>query len=200
MWTDLMRRYLDVLTENEQAVVSQQELMTLYQQSKPQPQPFIKVAVEAIFPKKSELAQKIETTQIGKLDNTKYREDQPLVVIQGHKKLGYDIYTNTQDTVSQSKMKYDRPDALLTAALMSLGISLQDIKAAGGGLYIKKAMTYMIPASALGVEGKTIDAGWGTQQVQPGAFLVLEGYPSTSNIYCVNPDEGGNPAGYIPAQ
>jgi hypothetical protein len=155
------------------------------------------VAVEAIFPKNSDLAKKVEG-QVGQLDNTKYRDDQPLVVIQGHKKLGYDIYTNTAETLSQTKIKYDdKPDPLLKSALDSLNISLQDIESAGGGLYIKKALTYMIPASALNMENRTIDAGWGTQQVQSGGFLVLENYPNTTNIYCVNPDSGGNPTGYI---
>jgi hypothetical protein len=197
MSNNLMRRYLDILSENEQAVVSQQELMAAYNQSMPRAQPFIKVAVEAIFPKNSALAKKVEG-RVGQLDDAKYREDQPLVVIQGHKKLGYDIYTNTAEILSQSKMKYDKPDALLKAALDSLNISLDEIDSAGGGLYIKKALTYMIPASSLGVENRTIDAGWGTQQVQPGSFLVLENYPNTTNIYCVNPDSDGNPTGYIP--
>lgn len=199
MWQGLMRKYLDILTENEQAVVSQQELMDAYNQSKPSPRPYIKVAVEAIIPKDSELAQRLEQGLKGKLDNAKYKEDQPFMVIQGHKKLGMDIYTNNEDTVQQ-KMPYDKPDALLTSALSQLGISLQDIKSAGGGLFIKRAQTFMIPASELGMENKTIDAGWGTQDVQRGGFLVLENYPGTTNIYAVNPDEGGLPSGYIPAK
>lgn len=199
MWQNLMRKYLDILTENEQSVVSQQELMSIYNQKKPKPDAYIKVAVEAIIPKDSPLAQKLEQGLLGKLDNAKYKEDQPYMVIQGHKKLGMDIYTNSEDVVQQ-KMPYNKPDALLNAALTQLGITMQDIKSAGGGLFIKRAQTFMIPANELDVENKTIDAGWGTQQVQPGGFLVLENYPNTTNIYCVNPDEGGLPSGYIPAK
>lgn len=198
MWTDLMRKYIAVLTEAEQAVVSQQELMAAYQQNPVKPQPYQKVAVEAIIPMNSEIGQKLNQKK-GEVDAAKYNEQHPYIVIQGFKKPpNYDIYTNTEETLKQ-KMPYGQPDELLSNALKILGVSVNEIKQAGGGLFMKKAVTYMVPASALNVEGRTIDAGWGTQQVQPGGFLVLEGYPNTIKIYCVNPDSTGLPIGYIPA-
>lgn len=198
MWTDLMRKYIAVLTEAEQAVVSQQDLMAAYQQNPVKPQPYQKVAVEAIIPMNSEIGQKLNQKK-GEVDAAKYNEQHPYIVIQGFKKPpNYDIYTNTEETLKQ-KMPYGQPDELLSNALKILGVSVNEIKQAGGGLFMKKAVTYMVPASALNVEGRTIDAGWGTQQVQPGGFLVLEGYPNTIKIYCVNPDSTGLPIGYIPA-
>lgn len=194
----LMRKYLDILNEAEQEVVSQETLMTSYQQNPVKPKPYQKVAVEAIIPMNSELGQNLNKKK-GQVDAAKYNEQHPYIVVQGFKKPpNYDIYTNTKETL-QTKMPYGQPDELLVAALKVLGVSLEEIKQSGGGLFMKKAVTYMIPASALNVEGRTIDAGWGTQVVQPGGFLVLEGYPETIKIYCVNPDSSGLPIGYIPA-
>lgn len=198
MLPQLLRKYIDMLQENEQSVVSQQELMAAYQQNPVKPQPYQKVAVEAIVPMNSEIGEKLNQKK-GEVDAAKYNEQHPYIVIQGFKKPpNYDIYTNTEETL-QTKMSYDQPDELLNAALKILGVTVNEIKQSGGGLFMKKAVTYMIPAAELNVEGKTIDAGWGTQQVQTGGFLVLEGYPDTIKIYCVNPDSNGLPIGYIPA-
>lgn len=193
-----MRNLIDIVENAQQPVVSQQELMTAYQQQSVKPRPYQKVAVEAIIPMNSKLGQ-ILNQKKGQVDAVKYNEQHPYIVIQGFKKPpNYDIYTNTEDTL-QTKMPYGQPDELLLSALKILGIELVDIRKAGGGLYMKKAITYMIPARSLNMEGRTIDAGWGTQEVQPGGFLVLEGYPNTSKIYCVNPDTSGLPIGYVEA-
>lgn len=198
MLPQLLRKYIDILQENQQSVISQQDLMTAYQQNPVKPQAYQKVAVEAIVPMDSEIGKKLNQKK-GEVDAAKYNEQHPYIVIQGFKKPpNYDIYTNTEETL-QTKMPYEQPDELLDAALKILGVSVNEIKQSGGGLFMKKAITYMIPASVLNVEGRTIDAGWGTQQVQPGGFLVLEGYPNTIKIYCVNPDSTGLPIGYIPA-
>lgn len=198
MLPQLLRKYIDILQENQQSVISQQDLMTAYQQNSVKPQAYQKVAVEAIVPMDSEIGKKLNQKK-GEVDAAKYNEQHPYIVIQGFKKPpNYDIYTNTEETL-QTKMPYEQPDELLNAALKILGVSVNEIKQSGGGLFMKKAITYMIPASVLNVEGRTIDAGWGTQQVQPGGFLVLEGYPNTIKIYCVNPDSTGLPIGYIPA-
>lgn len=193
-----MRNLIDIVENAQQPVVSQQELMAAYQQQPVKPTPYQKVAVEAIIPMNSKLGQTLNQKK-GEVDAAKYNEQHPYIVIQGLKKPpNYDIYTNTQDTL-QTKMPYGKPDQLLMSALKILGINLADIRQAGGGLYMKKAITYMIPAKTLNMEGRTIDAGWGTQEVQPGGFLVLEGYPKTIKIYCVNPDASGLPIGYVEA-
>jgi len=146
-----MRNFIDIVENAQKPVVSQQELMTGYQQRPIKPKPYQKVAVEAIIPMNSKLGQTLNQKK-GQVDAAKYNERHPYIVIQGYKKPpNYDIYTNTQDTL-QTKMSYDNPDELLMSALKILGINLIDIRRAGGGLYMKKAITYMIPASALDME------------------------------------------------
>lgn len=180
-------------------MITQSQLMSAYRQRPVKPRAYQKVAVEAIVPMKSQLGQSLNQKK-GQVDAAKYNEQHPYIVIQGIKKPPYyDIYTNTIDTF-ETKIAYDKPDELLSQGLKTLGIDLVDVKKAGGGLFVKKAITYMIPAQALGAEGRTIDAGWGTQQVQHGAYLVLEGYPNTMKIYCVNPDASGLPIGYMEIQ
>lgn len=195
------RKYIDILSEQAGEVISQQDLMSAYLSTKPTPTGFVKTAIEAIIPKASELGKAVENKiRVGTEDNVNYNENQPYIVIQGKKNGNFEAYTNSAETLKQ-KIPNANPDSLIMGALNNLGISLNDLKKSGGGLFKKPsdAVVHMIPAKSLGVENRTIDAGWGTQDVKPGAFLVLEKYPNTANIYCVNPDEDGLPIGYIKA-
>lgn len=204
MSTQLLRKYLDILNEEEMqtqsnSIVSQQELMSAYQQNPVKPKQYKKAQIEAIIPKNSQLGQKLNQFK-GKLDAAKYNEEHPFIVVQGLMASPYyDIYTNKEETVRTTKLPVPKADPLLVSALKALGVSLQDVKKSGGGLYRKKDMPFLIPAKTLGMEGKTIDAGWGTQVVKPGGYLVLEGFPNVKKIYCINADVNGLPAGYIPA-
>lgn len=201
MSTQLLRKYLDLLNEagEPNQIVSQQELMNAYQNNPVKPKPYKKAQIEAIVPKTSQLGQKMNQYK-GKVDAAKYNEEHPYIVIQGLMASPYyDIYTNKEETVRNTKIPVPKPDPLLVTALKILGISLKDVKNSGGGLFIKKDIPFLIPAKALNMEGKTIDAGWGTQEVKPGGYLVLEGYPSVKKIYCINADVNGLPIGYIPA-
>lgn len=201
MSTELFRKYIDILNEAEEVggIVSQQELMAAYEGNPVKPKQYKKAQIEAIIPKNSQLGQKMNQYK-GKVDAAKYNEEHPYIVIQGLMASPYyDIYTNKEETVRNTKIPVTKPDLLLVKALKALGVSLKDLQTSGGGLFVKKDMPFLIPAKALNVEGKTIDAGWGTQVVKPGGYLVLEGYPNVKKIYCINADANGLPIGYIPA-
>lgn len=192
---------MDILSEQHYGMVTQDDLMQAYQSKKPNPMPFVKTAIEAVIPKESELGKAVESKlRVGEEDNVNYKENQPYIVIQGKKNGNFEAYTNSAEILKQ-KIAGASPDNLIKGALDTLGISLDALAKSGGGLYKKPsdAVVYMIPAKSLDVENRTIDAGWGTQDVKPGGFLVLEKYPNTTNIYCVNPDEDGLPIGYIKA-
>lgn len=201
MSVEVLRKYMDILSEQHYGIVTQEDLLLAYKLKNPTPTAFVKTAIEAVIPKASELGKAVDSKiKVGEEDNTKYNENQPYIVIQGKKNGNFEAYTNSAETLKQ-KIPNASPDNLILGALEKLGISLDALEKSGGGLYKRPsdAVVYMIPAKSLDVENRTIDAGWGTQDVKPGGFLVLEKYPNTTNIYCVNPDEDGLPIGYIKA-
>ena len=62
-------------------------------------------------------------------------------------------------------------------------------------LFVKKVPTKMIRAADVGMENKTIQTSWGTQEVAPGGYLVQE---DNGHVYTVAPDSNGLPIGYVP--
>ena len=214
MSTQLLRKYLDILSEADETggIVSQQELAQLYQRGKPMS--FIKntpVALASL----AQLEKIVDPTTLekisklaGAVDNTSYSD--------AHRAGGYvifqwnsnenrpDIYIASPDSVKSRYTKFTGQlptDAKARGKVPSLVVlDALGLDANKFPFYVKKVPQEMIRADDVGLAGKTIQVFWGTdpstQDVQRGGYLTKN---EKDMIYTVAPDAGGLPIGYIPA-
>lgn len=184
-------KFLNRLNEEEQNVVSQQDVLRMVKIAKKQK--FIKNAVVAVV-KTSELTDE-QKNQIGSVDRATYSkeyfEQNPYVLIQAKKDGSIDMY-NPSESVIQNNYREVNPSDQILSALQSAGISKNIVNK----FVVKTVPTMMAKASSLGLENKTIEAPWGgTQEAQKDSYIVDGG----TEAYVVNPDNSGLPIGYIKA-
>lgn len=204
----LMRKYLDILVEEDQAVVSQEELATIYPKAKTVN--FIKNTPVALVPftNLEKLFGPEQTKKIaglaGAVDKTSYEEafrNRGYVVFQWNSGENRpDIYIADPGSVSAKYTKFDGElptDARARSKIPSLVVlDHLGLDPSRVPFYVKKVPTEMIRADDVQLGGRTIQTSWGTQTVQSGGFLVRE---PNGHIYTVAPDAQGLPIGYIPA-
>lgn len=208
MYPTLMRKYLDILTEEDQAVISQEQLTAIY--SDAQTLSFIKNTPVALVPFPdlekifgSEQAEKIAELA-GAVDRTSYQDafkQRGYVVFQWNSgENSPDIYIADPDSVAAkyTRFKGELPtDAKARSKIPSLVVlDRLELDADRVPFFVKKLPTEMIRADDVKLAGKTIQTSWGTQDVQQGGYLVRE---PNGHIYTVAPDASGLPIGYIPA-
>lgn len=214
MSTQLLRKYLDILSEADETggIVSQQELAQLYQRGKPMS--FIKNTPVALasLAQLEKIVDPATLEKISKLagavDNTSYSD--------AHRAGGYvvfqwnsnenrpDIYIASPDSVKSRYTKFTGQlptDAKARGKVPSLVVlDALGLDANKFPFYVKKVPQEMIRADDAGLAGKTIQVFWGadpsTQDVQRGGYLTKN---EKGMIYTVAPDAGGLPIGYIPA-
>ena len=192
------------LRENNPQVVSQDELRQLFPNGKSLL--FVKNTPVAIVPF-AQLAS-ITTPQqraavmqlIGDVDKTKYQDSylsKGFVVFQWDSKNNRpDVYV--APSIESKYMKFTGEMPANPAKVPSLvclshfGIDPKKVP-----FFIKKVPTKMISAADVGLEGRTIQTSWGTQDVAPGGYLVQE---DNGHVYTVAPDQRGLPIGYVPFQ
>lgn len=208
MYPYYMRKYLDILSEAEQAVIDQSQLANLYSQAKTLN--FIKNTPVALvpFPSLEKLFGPDQAKNIsalaGAVDRTSYEEayrQKGYVVFQwnsGENKP--DIYIADPNSIKSKYTKFDgqlptdakaRSKIPSLVVLDKLGLNAEQVT-----FYVKKVPTEMIRVDDIQLGGKTIQTSWGTQVVQPGGYLVKE---PNGHIYTVAPDGQGLPIGYIHA-
>lgn len=214
MSTQLLRKYLDLLSEADETggIVSQQELAQLYQRGKPMS--FIKNTPVALasLGQLEKIVDPATLEKISKLagavDNTSYSD--------AHRAGGYvvfqwnsnenrpDIYIASPDSVKSRYTKFTGQlptDAKARSKVPSLVVlDALGLDANKFPFYVKKVPQEMIRADDVDLAGKTIQVFWGadpsTQDVQRGGYLTKN---EKGMIYTVAPDAGGLPIGYIPA-
>ena len=209
MSSEFFRKYIDILKESEEAVVSQQQLAQLYTQGKTQQflkntpvalVPFVKLASIVGNNKAKEV-----TSLAGLVDKTAYDEafkNKGYVVFQwDNKENKPDIYIADPGSVASKYTKFADTlptDAKARSKIPSLKVLDElGIDASHLPFFVKKVPTEMISADSVGLAGKNIQTSWGQQTVQQGGFLVRE---PDGHIYTVAPDAEGLPIGYIRAQ
>ena len=214
MSTQLLRKYLDILYEADEAgdIVSQQELAQLYQRGKHMS--FIKNTPVALasLAQLEKIVDPATLEKISKLagavDNTSYSD--------AHRAGGYvvfqwnsnenrpDIYIASPDSVKSRYTKFTGQlptDAKARGKVPSLVVlDALGLDANKFPFYVKKVPQEMIRADDVDLAGKTIQVFWGTdpatQDVQRGGYLTKN---EKGMIYTVAPDAEGLPIGYIPA-
>lgn len=208
MYPTLMRKYLDILAEADQAVISQEELAEIYTRAKTVN--FIKNTPVALvpFPSLEKLFGSDEAEKIsqlaGAVDKTSYEEafrQKGYVVFQWNSGENRpDIYIADPDSIEAKYTKYNgqlptdaksRSKIPSLVVLDKLGLDVDRVP-----FFVKKVPTEMIRVNDVQLGGRTIQTSWGTQVVQSGGFLVRE---PNGHIYTVAPDAQGLPIGYIPA-
>lgn len=208
MYPTLMRKYLDILTEENQAVISQEQLADTY--AKAQTMSFVKNTPVALvpFPNLEKLFGSEQAKRIaelaGAVDRTSYQEafkQRGYVVFQWNSGENRpDIYIADPDSVAAKYTRFDDDlptDAKARSKIPSLVVlDRLGLDAGRVPFFVKKVPTEMIRANDVDLAGKTIQTSWGTQDVQQGGYLVRE---PNGHIYTVAPDANGLPIGYIPA-
>lgn len=208
MSTEFLRKYLDILVEQESTPVSQEELSQLYPKGKTLS--FIKNTPVALVrftevPKIFGVDKAEEIVKLaGAVDKTSYDEawkNNGFIVFQwnsGENKP--DIYIADPSSVASRYTKFEgelptdakaRSKIPSLVVLEKLGLDPSKVP-----FYVKKVPTEMISADDVDLGDKVIQTAWGTQTVQPGGFLVKE---PNGHIYTVAPDAQGLPIGYIKA-
>lgn len=206
MSTEFFRKYVDLITEAENSVLTQEELTELY--NKGQEVQFIKNTPVALIPFSQlqtvatpDQAEKIMQAA-GNVDQTSYQDaykQKGYIVFQMNKGAP-DIYIVSPEVIQSKYAKFNgqlptdekaisKVPSLL--ALRHFGLDFSKIP-----FYVKKVPTNMVTAKSLGIEGSRIQTNWGEQTVSPGGFLVKE---ENGHIYTVAPNEHGLPIGYVPA-
>lgn len=196
------RKYLDIINEADETaqssdVVPQEEVAKSWTQNKQKAKMFIKNVPVALLSAGNIPEKYIPLVQqeAGKRDQTSYSPEKfnsGLLIFQAPKPGKGEIYISDKSNMANYIPYQGSITPALAEYLNSFGVDGNSTK-----LYVKKALTPMIPASVLGLEGKRIQTSWGDQAVDKGAFLTQE---ANGHTYCVNPDDQGLPIGYVPAR
>ncbi len=202
MSTELFRKYIDIINEAEEvaqanSAVPQQDVANAWTQNKQKAKMFIKNVPVALLTAGNIPEKYIPLAQqeAGKRDQTSYSPEKfnnGLLIFQAPKPGKGEIYISDKSNMANYMPYKGTITPALSEYLNSFGVDGSSTK-----LYVKKALTPMIPASLLGLEGKRIQTSWGDQAVDKGAFLTQE---ANGHTYCVNPDDQGLPIGYVPAR
>jgi len=123
---------------------------------------------------------------IGTEDNTSYKTLEGKLIAVQTKKDGIDAYAVDESFVDENyrKVECNKEQIVTDANRVFCGV--------------KNTAVEMVPIVELGLPAEgTIEAPWGgTQDYKKGAYLVID---MKGGPYVINPDENGNPIGYIPA-
>lgn len=192
-----------------QGVVNQPELQRLFKRGnlmrflKNTPVALIpfKLLDQYVTPEQAEIIR----SELGRVDNTSYDDEYLrngyLVFQWDGKNSRPDLYVADPEKYRSMYARYkgqlpkdhkSRSKIPSLVMLDKLGIDESKIP-----FFIKKIPTEMILASDVDLEGRTIQASWGTQDVADGGYIVRE---DNGHCYTVAPDADGLPIGYIPAE
>lgn len=206
MSVELYRKYIDIIKEAENDIVSQEELTKLYPSAKTMS--FIKNIPAALVPFNQlanifgEQKAKEIANLAGLVDKTSYDEawkSKGYVVFQWDSKGNKpDIYIADPSAVASRYTKFtgslptdDKSRSKIPSLVVLDKLGLDATKVP---FFVKKVPTEMIKADDINLGNKVIQTSWGEQTVQPGGYLVRE---PNGHIYTVGPDKNGLPIGYI---